>query len=344
MSESASTDAGFPLRGEKPSHPFLWIGNEVLDLYVPIMGPDCLAVYAYFARRYHCDRSLRHDIRSIARSCGLKPSTVSRALEVLEHLQLVKLIRFGGSRQSECQLSDVWTIAKRLGATFDPKTQSYRFPHPVFKQLTEEVCEIRARQQGKTDGKTPTSAVSPCGNPSMSVSQRNTSLSPEKRQRPTRETQAGTHLIQKEERIKETPTPTPTPSTSGEAQKDKGFPDEDEKRASQLLWARSKFTGVMKDMGSHLLNSRPPSPHLTNGLRDWQSFGFDSLAVRAWRDEELTLVLSANDPEAARRGLDKYRKTWEASLRKWYECEVRVELVEAERVMKARQQRANLWA
>lgn len=244
---------------------------------------------------------------------------------------MVKLIRFGGSRQSECQLSAVWTIATRLGARLDPKTQSYRFPERVFNQLTAEVCEIRARQQGKPDGKTAESAVISYENPSLSVSQRNTCLSLEKGQRPARETQTGTHLIQKEERIKETPTPTPTPNRRGEAQRDEALPDEGKKRASPLLWARIKFIGVMKDMGNYLLNSRPLSPHLANGFKDWQSFGFDSLAVKAWRDEELTLVLSANDPEVARRGLEKYRTRWEASLRKWYECEVRVELTEAGR-------------
>jgi hypothetical protein len=344
MNESEPTDEEFPLRGEKPPRPFLWIGYEFLDLYLPIIGPDCLAVYAYFARRHYFDNTLKHDIRNIAQSCGLKSSTVSRALEVLNQLKLIKLIRFGGNRQSECQLSDVWTIATRLGATFDRKTHSYRFPEPVLKQLTAEVGDIRARQQGKSDRNTSESAVSPCGNPSVSVT-------PEKHQRVTRETQAyhqrdasGDPSNIERKRIKETPTPTPTPNETDEAHKDKSFPNKDEKEGWLLAWVRIKFTGVMKDIRDHLLNSRPHSLHLTNGFSDWRSFGFGSLAVQSWRDEDLTLVLSTNDPEAARRGLDKYRKLWQASLRKWYECEVRVEFVKAEaEVMTAHGQWANLW-
>jgi hypothetical protein len=343
MSESSSTDAGLPLRGEKPSHPFLWIGNEVLDLYVPIIGPDCLAVYAYFSRRYHPDHTLRHDIRSIARSCCLNPTTVSRALEVLNHLQLVKLIRFGGSRQSECQLPDVWTIVNRLGAKFDPRTQSYRFPEPVFKQLTAEVCEIRVRQQGKTDGKTAKSASSPSRNPNISASQRNTTLSPEKRQHPTRETRAGTHLIQKKERIKEVPSPTSSPDSEGWGNA-KNIPYEDglEKdvplvRAqfnglidairnatgnirsdADLQSARAKFNGVMDDLKDALLiTNRPVVPHLTRSSDDWNEFRFNSLRVVAVarHGNERLLTLETDDVPATQRGLAKYRKRWESSCR-----------------------------
>lgn len=326
MSESASTDAEFPLRGEKPSHPFLWIGNETLDLYVPIMGPDCLAVYAYFARRFHANRTLTHDIRSIAPQCGLKPSTVSRVLEVLEHLQLVKLFRFGGSRQSECQLSDAYTIAARLGAAFDSNTQTYRLPEQVSERLKAEVCAIREAQQGKAYRKTRKPGVSLGGNLKLSASQRSASVSQTRRQRSTRETQTGTHLIRKEERIEKNPTPTPTPNGSGDTEKDKDSPDEDEPDG-QLRWARIKFTGVIEDIRAHLLDTnRPPSPHLANGYGDWKVFEFGSLAVEAveWNGKTLELTLSASDPIAARAGLEKYHRIWEASLRKWFSREVRV--------------------
>jgi len=250
MTESGSTDPNFPLRGKKPSHPFLSIGNELFDLYVPIMGADCFAVYAYFTRRWHCDPTLRHNTRSIAQSCDMSTSTVSRALEVLEHLRLVKLTRFGGSRESECQLSDSWAVATHLGATFDRKTLSYRFPDSVFEKLASEVCEIRTRQQRKA-------AASSCGNLSVTVSQRNTCLSPEKRQRPIRETQAGSHLIRKEERIERTISPNP-PSQADSVGLTKTDPDKDEPDGL-LRWARNKFTGVIDDMRNHLLDtSRAP--------------------------------------------------------------------------------------
>lgn len=64
-----------------------------------------------------------------------------------------------------------------------------------------------------------------------------------------------------------------------------------------------------------------------DGYEDWQRFGFDSLAVEAARkhDGELVLVLSASNPEVAKQGLEKYRKTWEASTRQCFGCTVRVE-------------------
>ncbi|MDE3202270.1 MAG: hypothetical protein KGN79_15265 [Acidobacteriota bacterium] len=79
--------------------------------------------------------------------------------------------------------------------------------------------------------------------------------------------------------------------------------------------------------------SRPPVPHLANGGVEWEEFGLNSLAVEAaaWRGEVLALVLSAPDPAATRRGLGKYRRTWEAIIRKWYACEVQVDLQLAER-------------
>jgi hypothetical protein len=111
-------------------------------------------------------------------------------------------------------------------------------------------------------------------------------------------------------------------------QNPRDFPNEEEPGAL-LKYARNQFIGVMNDMGDHLFNSsQPPLPHLANGFADWQEFGFDSLAVEAaaTRGNELMLVLSAFDLAAARRGLDKYRRTWEASLLKWFGGKVQIEL------------------
>jgi len=92
-----------------------------------------------------------------------------------------------------------------------------------------------------------------------------------------------------------------------------------------LRWAQIKFTGVMKDFGKHLLDtSTPPAAHLANGFADWDRFEFRSLEVVAvnLHGERIELVLSGRDPSAALRGLEKYRRTWEKALRKWFECEV----------------------
>lgn len=326
MSEPGPTK--IPVRGKKLPHPFLPIGNEVFDLFLPIMGADCFAVYAYFVRRRHADPTLKHDIRNVADSCGLSPSTASRACEVLAHFPLIKLCRFGGSRQSECQLFDSWTIALRLGAEYDSKSRCYRFSDEVSERLQSEVRAIRERQQGHAKG--PKTAKIPCGNLPLRVSRRNTSVSPEKRQRATGETQAGTHLIQKEERSEKSPTPTPTPSDSGAIHTEKADSDKDDPDGL-LRWARMRFTGVIDDMRNRLLDTSKPSiPRFRNGYQDWEEFRFGHMAIEAAeiRGVVLVLTISVPDPASAQRGLDKYRRTWDPSVRRWYDGEVRVVLVE----------------
>jgi hypothetical protein len=330
MSEAAPNDSEIPPRGE-PQSPFCWIANEVLQVFLPVMGPDCLAIYVFFAGKVFTNPKLRHTVRDLAEATRVGPTTVSRCLEILEYLRLVKLTRFGGSRDSECRLLDSRAAVNRLGAAFDPATLSYSLPPEVASRLKNEVNAIRTRQQGKSLPIAQDCAPPACGNRQSRVSHRNASVSPARRQRSARETQTRTHLIQEERRIEEVPSP--TPSHGYEAQKAKDSPDEDEPGAL-LRWARIKLTGVMKDMAGHLLDtSRPPASHLANGYADWERFGFDSLAVEAAarRGEALALVLSASDPVAAQRGLEKYRKTWGASLRNRYECKVRVELQQAQR-------------
>jgi hypothetical protein len=165
----------------------------------------------------------------------------------------------------------------------------------------------------------------------FSVSQRDANVSHLLRPRATRETQTGTHLLLEEGRIEEVPSP--TPSHGFEANEAKDSPDEDGPDAD-LRWARIKFTGVMNDMCDHMFDtSRPPNPRFEDGAAEWEKFGLNSLAVErvAWRGEVPVLVLSANDPAAARRGLEKYHRKWDASLRKRFDCEVWVELQQAQR-------------
>jgi hypothetical protein len=330
MNETALKDAEIPPQGEVKA-PFFLIGNEVFDVFLPIMGADCFTLYAHFERSVYRDPKLKHSIRDLAEVTGLGATTILRSLEILEHLRLVKLTRFGGSRDSECQLLNSWFVAERLGAKYDCRTLSYSLPSEVAQSLNAEVEALREKQQGKPLQRLVGSAHPECGNPPLRVSQRNASDSPAIRQRRTRETQTGSHLIRKEERNKEVPTP--TPSHRCEAEKSKDSPDEDGPDPL-LKWAQIKFTGVMKDMGNHLLDtSKNPAPHLANGFADWQDFGLDSLAVEAatWRGEVLVLTLSASDVAAARRGLEKYLRTWNASLRKWYKCQVHVELQQSQR-------------
>jgi hypothetical protein len=330
MNEAAPDAAEIPPRGEIKA-PFCCIGNEVFDIFLPIIGADCFMLYTFFVRRVYSDPKLRHTLRGLADATGIGISTVSRSLEILEHLRLVKLTRFGGSKESECELKDSRVVLSRLGAKYQSKTLSFSLPLKVAERLKAEVLALREKQQGKSSPIGMNSAPRNCGNLTFPVSQRNASVSPAIRQRSARETQTGSHLLQEERRNEEVLSPTPFLVHKSQTAKDS--PDEDGPD-SDLRWAQAEFTGVMKNMGSHLLNSsRPPNPHLTNGYADWQEFGFNSLGVErvSWRGETLVLVLSATDPAAARRGLDKYRKRWEESLYEWYECKVDVELQQAQR-------------
>ncbi len=321
----------------------------MVQVFLPIMGPDCFAIYSVFRERAFSNPKLRHTVEELAETIDRGETTVTRALEILEHLGLVRLKRRGGSQASECTLLDSWDVARRFEAKYSHEVHKYVLPREVDEQLKQEIQAIRTRQQGKRPQDSPThngeSTSSGTGRWSRSSLKRASSVaetyiidSPEirqrfseNRQRPTREMQMGTHLIRKEERSKERPTP--TPSHSDEAQKDKDSPDEGE-TVPLLKWAQVVFTGVMGDMGNHLFDtSKKPVSHLANGFADWQEFGLNSLAVvsAAWHGEELVVVLSASDPAAAWRGLEKYHCTWNKSLRKWYKCNVHVELQQAQR-------------
>lgn len=300
--------------------PFFQLGNEILDIFQPIMGPHCYTIYSHLARSAFKNPALKHSVRDLAKATKIGASTASRALEIMAHLGLVKLVRRGGSQESECELLNSGEAAKRLGAEYVKRSLSWTLKPDAALRLSTEVEAIRQKQQGHR-----------VRNPSSRVSQRNASVSPAIRQRVTRETQTGSYPIREEGRTEEVPSPTPSrgdESHFGEGQKDKDSPDEDEPDPL-LKWARAAFTGPMNDLGDHLFDSsKPPVRHLANGASEWERFGFESLAVvaAAWRGKVLLLSLSAHNPGEAARGLYKYRKTWGTSLRKWFECEVHIEM------------------
>ena len=202
----------------KVKAPFFQIGGEVSDVFLPLMGAECFTVYSHLKRMEYKNPMLKHTVRMLAEATALGIATVSRSLEVLELLGLAKITRFGGSKQSECQLSDSWVVANRLGATYDKRTHSYTLPPEVAQRSKAEVNALREKQQGKTPQSTSRGAPRTCGNRLFSVSQRNASVSQARRQRSTRETQTGTHLIREKARTKETPIPTLTPNNCGNAQ------------------------------------------------------------------------------------------------------------------------------
>jgi hypothetical protein len=311
---------------EQDRPPFFMLGNEILDVFQPIMGPHCFTIYSLLARRAFKNPELKHSLRELAGATKLGASTVSRSLEIMVQLGLVKLVRRGGSQDSECELLNSWEAAKRLEATYEKKSLSCALPREVRLRLEKEVKEIRARQQGKKAQNVRSGALRTCENPSLRVSQRDASVSLVRRQRSTRETQTGTHLLLEKRRIEKVPSPTPSHERTMQSPKD--FPNEREP-ALLLKWATDRFNGVIDNMRAHLLDTgKPLNAHLANGYAEWQQFGFGSLAVEAaaMGGNVLTLVLSASDAAAAREGLKKCHRVWDAGIREWFGDDVEVKL------------------
>jgi hypothetical protein len=330
---------GIPLR-KQPKDGYYWQDNELIDLYASIIGPFATIVYGALCRNAYGEPTVRYSVRDLASRTGMSATIAARSIEVLETAGLIKRLPTRGNQKSVCQLFDVKALASSHGATRERKSAPLKFPTSTVDWLNAQLNTIRRRQQGKDKQRVLSSAkrnaaiAARSGFSSLfSVSQRDASVSPAKSKRPTRETQTGSSPIQEERRIEECPTPTPTPtptpnegSDDGEAQKNEDIPGEDEPDRLLKL-ARVKFTGVMNDLGDHLFDtSRPPAPNVANGAADWEEFGFNSLAVEAatWCDGGLELTLSTSDPVTAQRGLEKYHRTFEASLRTRYGCEVKV--------------------
>jgi hypothetical protein len=322
-----------PLKGWR------WQDNELSILFEPIIGPAASALYCHLTGRAYNDK-VTYTLRGLAAETKRSPTTIWRALAVLKHIGMVRIRAGGGSQKSECSLVNLKTLAVSLGASYSRKVASYVLTPSRTEELSGQIAAllntmqvVNKAGQGSQIASRENLANSISTPLFLQDSKRDAGVSPEIRQRSTRETQTGSHLIQQEIKNEKSPTPTPTPNGSGKAEEDKDSPDEDEPDPL-LKWAVAQFTGVIDDLRKRLLDtSRPPTPHLANDAADWEEFGFNSLAVEAaaWHDGTLELTFSASDPETARRGLKKYHRTFDASLRTWYGCEVKIALVKAER-------------
>ena len=322
-------DIPIPLRGA-PIEGWRWQDNEVSIVFQPIIGPAATALYCHLTGKGF-GAPFKYTLRGLAEETGRGRATIWRAMSVLERIGMVRLRTGGGSQPSECSLVDLKKLAARLGASQDKKRASYVLAPCRVEELKSQIAALRNSMEVKH----------PTGNESQSVSgeklarsgiaslfllgsKRDASVSPERRQRSTRETQTGTHLLQEEGRNEKVPSPTP----SHEEAQPKNSANEDGSDAL-LKCARDLFNGVIDDMRAHLLDTnKPPNSNLANGYADWTKFGFNGLAVEvaARRGEVLVLVLSAIDPAEARRGLDKYRKTWEGSFLNRFGGKVQIEL------------------
>jgi hypothetical protein len=322
--EGATNAVSIPLR-KLPREEYYVQDNELTDIYAPIIGPFAAMIYGVLCRKSYGSPVVEHSVRELASTTGMSPTAVARSIELLVTVGLIERVVASGNRKSVCRLFDVKALALSQGAKRERKSAHFELPASIVDGLRTQVRSVRRRQQGKakteaiSSGKRNVEIATRTGFHSLfSVSQRDATVSELVRQRPSRETQIGIHLIQEERRKEKSLSP--TPSHERELQSKKTTSDEDGSGV-ELQFARVVFTAVIDEMANHLLDtSRPPVPHLANGAADWNEFAFGSPVVVAAsrREGELHLTLSAPDPEAVRSGLQKYRLTWEASLRKWF--------------------------
>jgi hypothetical protein len=327
--EEAETQ--LPLRSG-PEKDWRWQDNEASNAFLPIIGLATFGLYCHLTG-LGFGKQFKYTLRGLAMDTKSASTTIWRAMAVLERIGLVRIRHGGGSQPSACSLIDLKKLAAQIGGTYDKKRASFVLKSHRIEELRNEVkallVELQAKRGAKQNSRPSKSDKPPhvSGGGLLShVSKRDASVSPERRQHSTRETQMGPHLIREERRIENVLSPTPSLECQPSNPKS---PSSEDERQELLKWVRDRFIGVIADMGAHLLETnRPSSPHLANGLAEWKKFGFNSLAVEAaeWRGKVLVMILSASDASEARRGLEKYSRVWNSSLRKWFGCKVSVQV------------------
>ena len=301
---------------DKP--PFFRTGNEVIQIFLPVMGSDCFAVYSALRCQEFSNRELRHTIRGLARSTGMSASTVSRSLDILSALELLRIVHRGGCQESTCQLTDSAEVAAALGARYTRSSVSWSLPADATLRLQLQVKAIRARHQ-RQSANAPDSV---CGNPTAGVSHRNAGVSDEARQRPAAETLAESYLYRKEVRKKEDLSPTPFQERGADENRTSAAEDNDKAKRKQ---AQDRLNGVLDDLKDHLLNTdRPTLSGLTEGYTDWTESGFrDWEAVSISQQNDCFLLsIAAPEPAAAQRGAEKYQKFLATQFEEWFGVKV----------------------
>ena len=316
-------ESKIPLRG-KPGG-FCFQENELYRVFQPIVGSAAVALYCNLtSMAFGYDPTIRFSRRSLAARSNMSRGTIARELAVLERTGMLRLRLCGGNLQSEGELVGLKGLAESLGAVYNKRAMSLLLPPEKQESLKAQVAELRRALQGKIRNEGRATMNHPLVAPET---ERDASGSLERRQRRAGETQIGVQQIKKERRQENSPTPTPSRcDASCEAQE---LSYEGESIGVSLSHARALFNGVMNDLKHHLVNpTMPRRKHLRDGYDDWRRFGFESLGVVEVSDAagKIRLELCANDPEMSRAGLEKYRKTWRASLHRWFEHEVEIEL------------------
>jgi hypothetical protein len=330
-------DSPLPVRG-CPTKGFAWQDNELYVAFQPIIGPSATWLYCQLSARSF-GSSFTFSLRKLASETKKGRTTLWCALAVLKHIGMVVTHERGGCQETECSLVDLKELARRLGASYNRKAVSYVFSSERSEDLRADVAQLMKAMQSKpaTNPQSPRKDSELHFNPTESHlilldSERDAGVFQKGRWQSSDGTQVGPHLIR--EKSKNENTSSPNLPFHAEAQQKRDSIPGKEPHRGLLRWAQDVFTGVMKDMGDDLLDtSEHPHSRFANGFAEWERFGFASLAVESAtsQGESLSLVLSARNPEETRKGLLKYEGKWNASLRKWYDCEVQVHIQARER-------------
>lgn len=140
----------------KPCH--FWVDNEIADCYQPIVGADAIWVYCRIARNAHGawivspkvrGGDTRVSLREMADWCGKSVDTVSRCLQVLEHVGLLRAVR-GAKAKGQYALVDVKDLVTREGGLYDREIGSFQLPAQRVDELKEQVKLLRTKLARKS--------------------------------------------------------------------------------------------------------------------------------------------------------------------------------------------------
>jgi hypothetical protein len=322
--EKIASAIDIPLR-RQPKRDYCSLDNEAGRLFLPIIGSRAFAIYASLLQGTYGEPHLSYAASDVGEAAGMSKATVWRELQVLQWLGMVRLNPGGGNSKSRCEFLDLKELAKRLGAT-ERRGASLRLSKETTQALKGAVDQLRKQSQGK-QSKGPKNFPHPSAILFLAAAQRDAGVSPEKRERLTRETQMGSHLLRKKKIHQDCLSPTPFHECNPTQPENHSTND---KNPEMLKHVRDCFNGVMDGMRNHLLDpNRLRHTNLANGHEDWKRFTFGSFGVEAVkpRGNGIELTISAYDPAAANEGLRKYHRKWAEQTQRWFGCEIHVVLV-----------------
>lgn len=155
-----------------------WQDNEFCDNLAPLVGALGTAVYMYMTRHAHV-ANVTVSTRTLADVCHASRATVWRAIQVLEHLRVIRAARGGQGKLPEYELASIKGLMINLGATFNQKRCSWLLPEETLQKLRAEVDGLREVFRAKTPTKSPTVSPESQSPPPQLFHQRASTVSPE---------------------------------------------------------------------------------------------------------------------------------------------------------------------